>query len=517
MRAPLLVVSLLLTAALGCASFFHKPRPDLELAMDERPWRVRCAWTLPPSGDSPLPRDSGSEWASDSAKRRLVATGRIEDGFFLVESLRSASDEDDRIVIPLPATAREVRRACAIALDRAIEGEQPRLQAAMAMREGEGVEVPMVFTSDPGLPRPVSRMVVFGDSLSDNGNLKRRLMIFPNSPYWFGRFANGPNWTEYIADRTGLSVQNHAFGGAVAVNHEDVPSESIIAAIEKGAQFFLTGSVVNQVKDYRERDLRAGGVVQDPAETVFVIWGGANDYISKEPFTGEISTLLDDPANAAGYHQVVEEAVAALADQVRVLHEAGGRNFVLLNLPDLGKTPIIMQNKSYLPSGPKQSDSARRLQLSARLNQLTSYHNTRLERARKQLVRELPDSKVLYVDTFQLVDEIFAGRAADGSGQRFDYGFALRQMQSELREGRKRGSFQNRCYSGGYLGSLDSSSICQASGSAMFWDIVHPTSYTHCWVAYFVQKELWSAGLAAAPGSVSDQRAYCTARNQPSW
>ena len=117
--------------------------------------------------------------------------------------------------------------------------------------------------ADPELPRPVSRMVVFGDSLSDNGNLKRRLMIFPNSPYWFGRFANGPNWTEYFADRTGLSVQNHAYGGAVAVNHEDVPSESIVASIEKGAQFFLTGSVVNQVKDYRERDLQAG-LVQDP-------------------------------------------------------------------------------------------------------------------------------------------------------------------------------------------------------------------------------------------------------------
>src|SRR5262245_38599582 len=300
MRAPLLVVSLLLTAALGCASFFHKPRPDLELAMDERPWRVRCAWTLPPSGDSPVPRDSGSEWASDSAKRRLVATGRIEDGFFLVESLRSASDEDDRVVIPLPATARVVRRACAIALDRAIEGEQPRLQAAMAMRDGEGIEVPMVFPTDPALPRPISRMVVFGDSLSDTGNLKRRLLIFPNSPYWFGRFANGPNWTEFLAERTGLAVQNQAYGGAVAVKHDDVPSENIVATIQQGAQFFLTGSVTNQVKDHLERDLRGGGV-QQPGEVVYVLWGGANDYISKEPFTGDISTLLDEPKGQAGY------------------------------------------------------------------------------------------------------------------------------------------------------------------------------------------------------------------------
>jgi hypothetical protein len=46
---------------------------------------------------------------------------------------------------------------------------------------------------------------------------------------------------------------------------------------------------------------------------------------------------------------------------------------------------------------------------------------------------------------------------------------------------------------------------------------VHPTSYTHCWVAFFVQRELAQAGLAAAPASVAEHRAYCTARTQPAW
>jgi phospholipase/lecithinase/hemolysin len=516
MRASRLILTLILSASLGCAALFHRPRPDLELAMDERPWRVRCAWTLPPSGESPLPRDGGTEWASDSSKRRLVVTGRIQDGFFLVESLRAASDEDDRDVVPLPATAREVRRACIIALDRAVEGEQPRLHSAMATRDGEGIDVPMVFPGDPALPRPVSRMVVFGDSLSDPGNLKRKLVIFPNSPYWLGRFANGPNWTEYFADRTGVSVQNHAVGGAVAVKHENVPSESIIAAIQKGAQFFLTGSLDNQVKDYREQDL-LGAPVKQPEETVYVLWGGANDYISKEPFTGEISTLLDDPDSKSGYRIIVEQAVASLESQVRLLYESGARHFVLLNLPDLGKTPIVLQNESYFPVGRKQSDPARRLQLSARLTQLTSYHNKRLATAHKALQRDLKGATISYVDTFKLVDQIFAGQAPGGSRQRFDYGFALDELSSEVRDGRKRARYQKRCYSGGYLGSLDSSTICAQSTSAMFWDIVHPTSYTHCWVAYFVQDQLAQAGLAAKPASVADQRAYCIARNQPSW
>jgi thermolabile hemolysin len=91
------------------------------------------------------------------------------------------------------------------------------------------------------------------------------------------------------------------------VKHEDVPSEDIIAAIQQGAQFFLTGSVDGQVKDYLKRDL-VGGAVKQPNEVVYVIWGGANDYISKEPFTGDISTLLDQPDGKAGYRRIVNRA-----------------------------------------------------------------------------------------------------------------------------------------------------------------------------------------------------------------
>ena len=516
-RRSLIALPCLLASLAGCAALFHRPRPDLELAVAERPWRVRCGWVLPALAEPSLdPRDDGWVWASDGKKRRLIVDGHVEDGFFLVEGVRARSDEDDRVVVPVAATAQDVRRACNVALDREVEGEQPRLYAMTAVRDGEGIEVPLVFPSDPALPRPVSRMVVFGDSLSDSGNLKRRLLIFPRSPYWFGRFANGPNWTDYLSERTGIAVQNHAYGGAVAVKHEDVPSENIIAAIQQGAQFFLTGSVSNQVRDYLDRDLETG-VVKDPAEVVYVVWGGANDYISKEPFTGDIGTLLDEPTAEAGYHRIVEEAVVALESQVRRLYAVGARSFVVLNLPDLGKTPIVMQNESYLRVEPPQPDPVRRLRLSTRLSELTAHHNARLARARTALERDLVDARVVYVDAARLVNEILAGRSPDGSGAPFDYGFALRDLATELRAGRERGSFQNRCYSGGYLGSLSTSSVCPDAASAMFWDVVHPSSYTHCWVAYFVQRELAGAGLAAAPLSPTQQRGYCTARAQPAW
>jgi thermolabile hemolysin len=514
-----LVAFLSLALATGCAALFHKPRPDLELDLAERPWRVRCAWVLPPAaelGASPAPRGDGWSWAGDEAGRRLVVAGRIEDGFLLAEQVRAASDRDDRDVLPYPATARDVRRACNIALDAAALGEQPRLYGLSAVRDGEGIEVPMVFPGDVALPRPISRVVVFGDSLSDAGNLKRRLLVFPNSPYWFGRFANGPNWTEYLADRTGLAVQNQAYGGAAAIKHDDVPSEDIVAAIQQGAQFFLTGSLDRQVNDYLERDLQRGAVKQ-PGEVAFVIWGGANDYISKEPFTGDIGTLLDEPEGRAGYRRIVKEAVTALADQVRRLHAAGARQFVVLNLPNLGKTPIVLQNESYLPLGHPPDPVRRRLLLAQRLGELTAYHNGQLANAVAGLRRELPRARLVSVDAARLVDQILAGRAPDGSGRSFDYGFALRELESEVGTGRQRQRFQKRCYTGGYLGSLTASSVCAQSASAVFWDVVHPSSYTHCWIAYFVQRELAVAGLAAAPEPASDRRAYCIARTQPEW
>jgi phospholipase/lecithinase/hemolysin len=511
------VVSLALALALpGCASLFHKPRPDLELDLAERPWRVRCAWWLPPDADSRAPRGDGWSWAGDAAGRRLVVDGRVEDGFFVVAGMRAASDEDDRDVLPHPATAREVRRACNLALDRAVEGEQPRLYGTTAARDGEGIEVPLVFPGDAARPQPVSRVVVFGDSLSDSGNLKRRLLVFPNSPYWLGRFSNGPNWTEYLAERTGLAVQNQAYGGAVAVKHDEVPSEDLVAAIQQGAQFFLTGSVERQVTDHLERDLD-GGAVAEPTETLYVIWGGANDYISKEPFTGDIGTLLDEPDGRAGYRRIVREAVASLTEQVRRLHAAGARRLVVLNLPDLGRTPIVLQNRSYLPLGLGREEGPRRLQLARRLGELTAYHNRELARAVTALRRELREATLVSVDTAALVDQILAGRAPGTKPTPFDYGFALRELESEVRHGRRSARFQKRCYEGGYLGSLDASSVCREAPSAMFWDVVHPSSYTHCWIAYFVQQELARTGLAPEPSTPAEQRAYCTARTQPVW
>ena len=375
-----LLVMLLGLGLPGCGRLFHKPRPDADIPPGARPWRVRCAWVVGPSkapGAPPGPQDQGTAWATDAMGRRLMVDGALEDGFLRVDAVRAASDDDERDVVSLPLSAQTFADACAIGVRHAREDAEPELIAVTAVREGEGVDVAMALPFDPNGP-PVTRVVIFGDSLSDQGNLKQRLMVFPSSPYWLGRFSNGPNWVDWLTRSTGLAVQNHSFGGAVAVPHPDVPAASVIAAIEQYGQLAVTGSVESYVNDYLARDLDNGTVAR-PWDTVFVLWEGANDYLSKEPFSGDIGTLLDTPSEEAGYKSVADDTAAAVVGQIRRLYAAGARRFVVVTLPDLGRTPAVWHNASYKPAG-VDDDNLRRAMLSRKLSEVSAYHNATLER-----------------------------------------------------------------------------------------------------------------------------------------
>src|SRR5205823_5341630 len=59
-----------------------------------------------------------------------------------------------------------------------------------------------------------SPLVVFGDSLSDVGNVNNQTFgISPGSGYWNGRFSNGPVWAESLATGLSLSAPTYSRGG----------------------------------------------------------------------------------------------------------------------------------------------------------------------------------------------------------------------------------------------------------------------------------------------------------------
>jgi thermolabile hemolysin len=498
-RGRILRIAVLLAVLPACTLISREPRPD-PTARRQGPWQVRCSWVVEsrPGGEEPA---AGREWATDGEGRLILVEGSLEDGFVRVDRLHPEGDG-----APLAASLQTVTELCREKVRRSDGGDAAELDSIAAVREDEDIELTLAFPDEAQKPG-FSRLVIFGDSLSDPGNLERRLLVFPGAPYWQGRFTNGPNWSDWVVRGTDLAVQNHAYGGAVAIPHDDVPATSVIAAVEQEGQYFVSGSVDRQVDDYIAEDL-AGGRVERPWETVFVLWAGANDYLSKEPFSGDITTLLDSPRAEAGYERVVRETVAAIASQVRRLYGAGARAFVVINLPDLGRTPIVLHNTSYRAEG-EGSEEARQIQLSRKLSALTTYHNEQLAQAMRALAAELPSATINVFDARRALERMMQ-RTTEAQGG-FDYGFDFPPLQRSVRDGRQTLHLQDRCYSGGYLGSDDPSQTCAVASRALFWNAVHPSSFTNCWIAWFIRDDMARAGQLAAPPPPQEYRAFCEA------
>jgi phospholipase/lecithinase/hemolysin len=153
---------------------------------------------------------------------------------------------------------------------------------------------------------------VFGDSLSDTGNVFALVGYPPSPPYFEGRFSNGPVWVEYLAARLGLDYHqqtNFAWGGALSGSGNIFPG--------------LPGlkEEINQYITYTPS--------ADP-NGIYFVWAGGNDFLAAD-FT------LTDPQT------VITTAVANLVEAVEKLVNHGAQHVVVLGLPDIGITPRVRQ------------------------------------------------------------------------------------------------------------------------------------------------------------------------------
>jgi len=170
-----------------------------------------------------------------------------------------------------------------------------------------------LLLSSPSHAIGFNHIVVFGDSLSDNGNMLAQTGgLFPTAPiYYYGRQTNGLIWAETVAFDLGTSLSNFAIAGA------QTGTTNVWDGELPGTPF---GGLANQIADY------TSGTVDTSAR--HVVWAGSNNFLS----------IPDDPVAA------ITEGVTDIITAVATLAGAGVgiHNIRVMNLPDFGLTPRLI-------------------------------------------------------------------------------------------------------------------------------------------------------------------------------
>lgn len=159
----------------------------------------------------------------------------------------------------------------------------------------------------------LSSVVVYGDSLSDNGNLFAATGQ-PGAPYYMGRRSNGPVAVEQLATLLGATLHDFAWSGATTGigNYGDGGTPTSFGA------FHLPGMQTELQISQSQIAPNIGGL--------FVVWGGPDDFLAPSP---------SDPT----VPQQIARAVGDLVGIAGTLKTDGAKHILVPGMPDLGLTP----------------------------------------------------------------------------------------------------------------------------------------------------------------------------------
>lgn len=201
-------------------------------------------------------------------------------------------------------------------------------------------------------------LVIFGDSLSDNGNYYRysKHRIPAAHSYYQGRYSDGPIWVDELTQLVSAQskcparVLDYAFGGATVLKNQS-------------DHFTLRQEMDSYVLSHPKIS---------PRDTM-IIWIGANDYLA-EPEAKD---------------KLVKAVFRQYQCDLKRLIQRGARRIILMSLPDLGLTPM-----------------AHHLDWTSNLSWLSSRHNQRLQQMLQSMQKRYPSVTWTYIDIEPLLRDM---------------------------------------------------------------------------------------------------------------
>jgi outer membrane lipase/esterase len=285
---------------------------------------------------------------------------------------------------------------------------------------------------------------VFGDSLSDNGNLASIGVKFTDPPSFHDSFTNGTVAVQLLAQSLGLSANpsdwltspiapagtNYAVGGAT----------SALAAL--GGPTLI--NLPEQVAAY-------SAFVKGQADpnALYVVMIGGND-VRNAALNGTGDSAVEDGATAVG------NGVSAELTAISTLAGEGAKHFLVVNVPNVGLIP------EFTEDGPAD--------MAANATTFSQLYDAELGEGLRALDPTLAAGSTL--TDFDLYD-YNAGLLADAAALGFT-------------------NTTDPCFTN-TPGSAAATTACGPNGanvdSFLYWDDIHPTAPVHA---------LWAKGFEAA-------------------
>ncbi|MFT4060033.1 MAG: SGNH/GDSL hydrolase family protein [Legionella sp.] len=288
------------------------------------------------------------------------------------------------------------------------------------------------------LATPLRNVVVFGDSLSDNGNLYEFMshQLPPSPPYFKGHFSNGPVWVEhliasYFPKDPDTHLLDYAFGGA-GVSEEEGDDDVL---------FTLRREISTYLSEHQDK--------ADP-NSLFIVWIGANNYLA-------LPTELD---------KTIQDVSAGVLHSLQRLVAKGAKHILVVNLPDLGSTPAAIEFDSI-----------------ESMAYLSKTHNQILYANFMALKQEHPEVEWLFFDMNDAFGQVIVNPESFGFTN--VTGSCANSVVDEI----TKTSFLRM------VATISPIKTKDACDGYLFFDLVHPTAKAHEMLAEQARKILDQAGV----------------------
>ncbi|WKJ90092.1 SGNH/GDSL hydrolase family protein [Methylomonas montana] len=300
-----------------------------------------------------------------------------------------------------------------------------------------------------------SDIYVLGDSLADQGNLFQATTTLTGtgSPaddhYFSGRFSNGEVYTGLLAEKLGGCLTasssdgggtNFAYGGT-RTNYNIVENPPTAGGFTPGRYPWTLNL---------QRQAFVDQAINDP-HGLYIVFSGSNDM---SDLIGR--TIVQ---GFAATKPMSDQAVQGIRNSIQAFIDAGARDILVPNLPDLGVVPRVFTRNP--PNSTLVSDTA---------TALATRYNQTLDQVLDEIA-STNDVNIIRFDTFSFLREVVGNPAAFGLSNATE-----------------------PCYTGFVVPASPTDTVCDTPEAYVFWDNEHPTTAFHAVLANQIRLTL-IAGL----------------------